>query len=791
MKTSSNSTWKQVSELLTVASITKTLSKTSQTTPTPPQTLNQIPITQTLIHKILSNPSLHISHKLNFFNSNNNIHHSSTTYSLIFNNLCNPKTPLSLVHHYLPQLLHSMKQNGIVFDSNSFNKVLNFLIKFSHNNGNKNFRFVVDILDYIQTQNLQPIGTTPFIYNSLLIASIKNNQISLALSIFNNLMKLDDDCSEFNSVIVGSSNYLLSVLRKAQMKEEFQNVFNTLREWKSFNFDSWGYNICIHAFGSWGDLVTSMKLFNEMKEDKNLFGPDMCTYNSVLSVLCKVGKINDALIVWDELKGCGYEPDEFTYTILVRGCCKTCRMDEALRIFNEMKDNGFRPGVLVYNCVLDGLFKAAKVNEACQMFEKMAQEGVKTSCSTYNILIHGLIKNGRSEAGYTLFCDLKKKGQFVDGISYSIVVLQLCKEGHLEEALELVEEMEARGFSVDLVTITSLLIGIHKHGRWDWTDRLIKHVREGDLLPSVLKWKAGMEASINNLHSKEKDYSPMFPSKGGFSEIMSFITRSQDDDDEVETSSEQIDEWSSSPHMDKLAKRLVKSTGNASQLFTPNRGQRVQQKGPDSFDVNMVNTFLSIFLAKGKLSLACKLFEIFTDAGVDPVSYTYNSIMSSFVKKGYFNEAWAILTEMGEKLCPTDIATYNMIIQGLGKMGRADLASAVLDGLLKQGGYLDIVMYNTLINALGKAGRIDEVNKFFEQMTSSGINPDIVTYNTLIEIHSKAGRVKDAYKFLKMMLDAGCTPNHVTDTTLDYLVKEIDKLRYQKATILSEKGDPS
>ncbi|MCI02565.1 pentatricopeptide repeat-containing protein [Trifolium medium] len=96
-------------------------------------------------------------------------------------------------------------------------------------------------------------------------------------------------------------------------------------------------------------------------------------------------------------------------------------------------------------------------------------------------------------------------------------------------------------------------------------------------------------------------------------------------------------------------------------------------------------------------------------------------------------------------------------------------------------------MYNTLINALGKAGRIDEVNKFFEQMRSSGINPDVVTYNTLIEIHSKAGRVKDAYKFLKMMLDAGCTPNHVTDTTLDYLVKEIDKLRYQKASILSEK----
>lgn len=423
----------------------------------------------------------------------------------------------------------------------------------------------------------------------------------------------------------------------------------------------------------------------------------------------------------------------------------------------------------------------------------MAQEGVKASCQTYNILIHGLIKNGRPEAAYTLFCDLKKKGQFVDGITYSIIVLQLCKEGELEEALKLLEEMEGRGFVVDLVTITSLMVGIHKHGRWDWTDRLMKHVREGDLVPKVLRWKAGMEASIKNPPSKKKDYSPMFPSKGDFSEIMSILTGSQDanlDSHDTKIEDEEGDEWSLSPHMDKLANQ-VKSSGYASQLFTPTPGQRVQQKGSDSFDIDMVNTFLSIFLAKGKLSLACKLFEIFTEAGVDPVSYTYNSIMSSFVKKGYFNEAWAIITEMGEKLCPADIATYNMIIQGLGKIGRADLASAILDRLLKQGGYLDIVMYNTLINALGKAGRIDEVNKFFEQMKSSGINPDVVTYNTLIEVHSKAGLLKDAYKFLKMMLDAGCTPNHVTDTTLDYLGREIDKLRYQKASILNEKDDPS
>ncbi|KAE7999261.1 hypothetical protein FH972_003712 [Carpinus fangiana] len=112
---------------------------------------------------------------------------------------------------------------------------------------------------------------------------------------------------------------------------------------------------------------------------------------------------------------------------------------------------------------------------------------------------------------------------------------------------------------------------------------------------------------------------------------------------------------------------------------------------------------------RGKLSLACKLFENFSDMGVDD---------------------------------------------------EADLATAVLDKLIKGiGGYLDIVMYNTLINALGKAGRIEEVNKLFEQMKTSGINPDFVTFNAL------------SLKFIAR--------------------QEIEKLRYQKTSIMGNKDDPS
>ncbi|XP_015572450.1 pentatricopeptide repeat-containing protein At4g01570 [Ricinus communis] len=780
----SSSSSNQLESILLVAFLNKALSESGVRNLDP----DFIPLSEPLILQILRQNSLDASKKIEFFkwcSFSHNYKHSACVYSHMFRTVCNAG-----YFEEVRSLLNSMKDDCAIVGTGTFKFLLDTFINLG------NFDFALELLDV-----MEELGTNlnPHMYDSVLVALTRKNQIGLALSIFFKLLETSNDI-DIGVSVPGSvaCNTLLVALRKADMRVEFKKVFDKLKG-MGFELDTWGYNICIHAFGCWSDLGTALRLFKEMKEKSKGFGsccPDLCTYNSLIRLLCFSGKVKDALVVYEELKISGHEPDAFTYRIIIEGCSKSYRMNDATKIFSEMQYNGFVPDTTVYNSLLDGMFKARKVTEACQLFEKMVQDGVRASSWTYNILIDGLCKNGRSAAGYSLFCDLKKKGKFVDAITYSIIVLLLCREGQLKEALSLVEEMEERGFVVDLVTITSLLIAFHKQGRWDWTEKLMKHVRDGNLVPNVLNWQADMEASLKNPRSRRKDYTPMFLSNGSLSEIINII-RYPDlknhglDDNAVEHGdniSAETDQWSSSPYMDHLANQ-VKSTDNCSQSFSLARGQRVQAKGVESFDIDMVNTFLSIFLAKGKLSVACKLFEIFSDMGVNPVSYTYNSIMSSFVKKGYFSEAWDVLNQMGEKVCPSDIATYNLIIQGLGKMGRADLASSVLDKLMKQGGYLDIVMYNTLINALGKAGRIDEVRKLFEQMKTSGINPDVVTYNTLIEVHTKAGRLKDAYKFLKMMLDAGCLPNHVTDTTLDFLAKEIEKQRYQKASILHQKDD--
>lgn len=755
---------------LLVASIAKSLSEPGGTRNLNNGESSLISLSESLVLQILRRSSLDVPKKIDFFkwcSLRDNYKHSAGTYSQMLKTLCiNP-----VIHKdYIIHFLDSMNREGVVLDSSTFKFLLDSFIK------SGNFNSALEILDRVENilDKLNPDA-----YSSVLIALVRSNHLNMALFTF---FKLLDSVSNENESLVdiAACSELLVELRKAGMHAEFRNVFDKLREKNIFPMDIRGYNVCIHGFGNWGELETSLNLFKEMKEKSvrlgNSFAPDLCTYNSLIQALCFNGKVKDALIVWEELKSSGHEPDAFTYRIIIQGCCKCYMMNDATKIFSEMQHNGFRPDTIVYNSMLDGFLKSRKLMEACQLFEKMVDDGVRASCWTYNILIDGLFKNRRGQAAYELFRDLKKKGQFVDGITYSIVIFHICREGLVEEALGLVEEMEARGFVVDLVTITHLLVSINKEGRKDWTHRLLKHIRNGNLMPTVLKWKANMEASMKDPRSREKDFTPMFPGKGDFQEILNLINSAESNTDSKHSlRKETIDPWSSSPYMDHLADKPKSNI----QLLSSSKGKRVQEKGLDLFDINMVNTYLSIYLTKGKLSLACKLFEIFTDLGVDPVNYTYNSLMSSLVKKGYLNEAYGVVSEMVEKVSATDVATYNMIFQALGKMGRADLASAVLRKLT-DGGFLDMVMYNTVINVLGKGGRLKEVNMVVAQMKKSGINPDVVTYNTLIEVHSKAGRLKEAQEFLKMMVDAGCAPNHVTDTTLEFLEKEIEKQK-QKA----------
>ncbi|GER55561.1 v-type proton ATPase subunit H [Striga asiatica] len=176
-----------------------------------------------------------------------------------------------------------------------------------------------------------------------------------------------------------------------------------------------------------------------------------------------------------------------------------------------------------------------------------------------------------------------------------------------------------------------------------------------------------MEGSLNSPQSKDKDLMPIFPSTN---DIADFLSLSKLEGSKIKDFEQpgniEIDEWSSSPYMDMLANKFTSGDQSPVKGFTMSRGVRVMAKGEDSFDIDMVNTYLSIFLSKGKLSLACKLFEVFTSMGVDPVSYTtQRPIKQKVLKDG-----------------PAYICVFVSILRDIFKEETVEYVLALIDELL-------------------------------------------------------------------------------------------------------------
>ncbi|KAF8407392.1 hypothetical protein HHK36_006523 [Tetracentron sinense] len=752
--------------VLLVASLSKTLSESG----TRNLDAHSIPLSESLVLHILRRNSLHPSKRIDFFrwaSLRPGYKHSANTYSQIFHAVCRAGHL-----HELRPLLVLMKEDGVVVDSSTFKLLLDAFIR------SGKFDSALEILD-----DMEELGTSlnPRMYNSVLIALVRKNQVGLALSMFYKLL----EASNGDGVVVPDAlacNQLLVALRKADMRAEFKRVLGKLRE-KGFGLDTWGYNICIHAFGCWADLDASLELFREMKEKSSgsaSTGPDLCTYNSLIRVLCSVGKVKDALIVWEELKGSGHEPDAFTYRILIQGCSKSYRVDDATRIFNEMQYNGFRPDTIVYNSLLDGLFKARKVTEACQLFEKMVQDCIRVSCWSYNILVDGLFRNARAAAAYTLFCDLKKKGQFVDGVTYSIVVLHLCREGQIEAALDLAEEMEGRGFVVDLVTVTSLLIGLHRQGRWDWAERIMKHVRDGTLVPNVLRWRADMEASMRNPQNRKRDYTPMFPSKGNFTDIMNLISSPSADlgmnaglDSE---GSEAQDEKNSSTYTDQCVDPVSYTYNSMMRRMDEANSKAGRVKEAYNHDKRM--DYLMHVLSKKGTQVGVPLLEKYGNLDLVGVQSAQNNVVRTLVRFCYVTTFRGSLGGVFLKPCPKALATVTTHNQGLTKAAKLVLEPNVYKKLKAEEGTKEIATCLILINQKTKVGVLSSINSCLAWTTNKAGSSEVVSAGIMILISIKKGELRVDDIYLAKALVTVCSQDYYNETRLDGMGVFVQHLRF-------------
>ncbi|CAN1355636.1 Pentatricopeptide repeat-containing protein At5g46680 [Linum perenne] len=155
---------------------------------------------------------------------------------------------------------------------------------------------------------------------------------------------------------------------------------------KGFTDDGYGYCTVMGALLKVGKVEDAARIEEEMVNDGIEY--DLVSYNTVMNLLYKQGKVDDAYSLMDEIKMKGFEGDKYTYTIIVDGECKAGNIEGAQRCLTIMNKMGFDSTLAATNSVIDRLARVGNHELALEMFESME---VRDSY-TYSSLIYHLSK---------------------------------------------------------------------------------------------------------------------------------------------------------------------------------------------------------------------------------------------------------------------------------------------------------------------------------------------------------------------------------------------------------------
>ncbi|XP_015962959.1 pentatricopeptide repeat-containing protein At3g53700, chloroplastic-like [Arachis duranensis] len=158
-----------------------------------------------------------------------------------------------------------------------------------------------------------------------------------------------------------------------------------------------GYSIVIRASCEQRRVEEASKLFGRMLQHG--LKPKLVVYNSIISMLCKLGNLNDATRVYEIMNKKRCLPDNSTYAALIHANGERKNWKVAYDLLTEMLGFGWIPHFHTYNLVDSLLREHDQLDLCCKLERKLENKKLQKLC-----------KIGQLDAAYEKAKSMLEKG---------------------------------------------------------------------------------------------------------------------------------------------------------------------------------------------------------------------------------------------------------------------------------------------------------------------------------------------------------------------------------------------
>jgi len=238
----------------------------------------------------------------------------------------------------------------------------------------------------------------------------------------------------------------------------------------------------VHMYVRCGRLTVAHKVLDGIPE------PDVVTFSAMIAGYARIGDVDMAKRLLDEMESLGLEPNLVSWNGLIAGFNQSGRYSEALHVFRDMHLQGCDPDGTSFSSVLAAIADLEVLNVGVQVHGYAMKRGLsfdnwvvsalvdmygKCSCASEmkrafadmgcvetgscNALVTGLARNGLIDDAMTEFSRMRERGMDLNVVSWTSMIACCSQNGKDVEALELFAEMQLAGVKPNAVTIPCLL----------------------------------------------------------------------------------------------------------------------------------------------------------------------------------------------------------------------------------------------------------------------------------------------------------------------------------------------
>ncbi|XP_031279869.1 putative pentatricopeptide repeat-containing protein At5g06400, mitochondrial [Pistacia vera] len=256
--------------------------------------------------------------------------------------------------------------------------------------------------------------------------------------------------------------------------------FNWVTVREGFHHTSEIYNTMLSIAGEAKEFGLMEELVKEM--EMNSCEKSIKTWTILVSQYGKAKLIGKALLVFDNMKKCGFEPDVSAYKIMIRSLCNAGKGDIALEFYKEVAQKEMLLDLNLYKMVMNCAARLGDVDVVHSVANDMIKISQIPEHDVYVHMLKSFCASGRIKEALELIQDLKSKEVSIDDDYFKTLVEGLCRAGRISDALEIVDIMKKRDL-VDGKVYGFIISGHLRKNDLSKALVLFQEMKESDYLP--------------------------------------------------------------------------------------------------------------------------------------------------------------------------------------------------------------------------------------------------------------------------------------------------------------------